>query len=168
MMIKVRLLLLAFTLIVLSGCSDEQDTYSGTNISGLMQDTKLQTERWYSQSQVIKGNELYQQNCASCHKPDASGTKKWRKTNPDGKFPPPPLNGAAHTWHHSLSVLTRIVRDGGMSLGGVMPGFGGKLSKEEIVSILAWIQSKWSDEIYSIWYKRTVEPNNQEKTPIKG
>ena len=79
----------------------------------------------------------------------------------DNKYPPPPLNGTAHTWHHPLNVLRRTVRKGGVSLGGSMPGFVDKLSNREIDTILAWIQSHWSDRIYRIWDKRNRQASKR-------
>ena len=108
--------------------------------------------RWYSQRQVNEGYRLYQANCASCHRPDASGTNEWRKPV-NGHYPPPPLNGTAHTWHHSLEVLHRTIEQGGVRLGGMMPAFGSRLSAGQIDSLLAWIQSRWPEEVYQIWAK---------------
>jgi mono/diheme cytochrome c family protein len=115
------------------------------------------SERWYSQEQVARGERLYQEYCARCHKADASGTPDWRQADADGKYPPPPLNGTAHTWHHPLSVLRRSVRVGGVPLGGTMPGFGDKLNQRQIDDIFAWVQTHWSDEIYRIWQDRDVQ-----------
>ncbi len=109
-------------------------------------------ERWYKAEQVASGEKLFQQHCAGCHGDQAQGTvENWKKTLPDGSYPPPPLNGSAHAWHHSMSVLHRTIRDGGIRLGGKMPPFGDKLSTEEIVAIIAFFQNKWSDDIYARW-----------------
>jgi len=110
--------------------------------------------RWYTQEQVAAGAVLYREHCASCHKEDAEGTAEWMKRDAEGKFPPPPLNGTAHTWHHPRTILRRVVTSGGVPLGGSMPAFAGKLDTEQIDAILAWIQSHWSDEIYATWQKR--------------
>ena len=61
--------------------------------------------RWYNQSDVDKGSTLFKQNCSSCHGVNAEGTPDWKKTDSNGKYPPPPLNGSAHAWHHSIEVL---------------------------------------------------------------
>ena len=111
----------------------------------------LAAGRWYTPEQVARGGPLYQQHCASCHRPDASGTPDWRTPGPNGKYPPPPLDGSAHTWHHPLFILQRTVRLGGERLGGVMPGFADQLTERDIDAILAWVQSRWSEEIYERW-----------------
>ena len=48
------------------------------------------------------GGKIFNNNCAVCHGQNASGPKgDWREKLADGSYPPPPLNGTAHTWHHS-------------------------------------------------------------------
>ncbi len=119
--------------------------------------TLLQQMRWYSEAQVARGEKVYRENCAGCHGSDASGDPNWRQPNSDGKFPPPPLNGTAHTWHHPKNMLRMTIRRGGVPLGGSMPPFGDKLSREEIDAVIAWVQSHWSDEIYSAWARRNAQ-----------
>ena len=65
-----------------------------------------------SKEQVQQGKILYDQNCASCHKKDLGGTKNWRSVDSDGHTVPPPLNGTAHTWHHSDELLHDIIKYG--------------------------------------------------------
>ena len=93
-------------------------------------------------------------NCASCHGQNAEATPNWKQTDANGNYPPPPLNGSAHTWHHDLNLLRRTIREGGAKVGGQMPGFEGSLSASEIDSIIAFFQSKWPDEIYQRWSGR--------------
>ncbi len=116
--------------------------------------TAAGSPRWYSEDRLRLGEQVFQQHCASCHGKQAEGTPDWRQTGPDGKYPPPPLNGTAHAWHHSLKVLLRQIRMGGQPLGGTMPGFAGKLSDEEMLAAIAWFQSKWPERIYAIWEER--------------
>ena len=108
-------------------------------------------KRWYTQSQVTIGQKVFQNNCAVCHGNNAQGTSDWRKRLADGSFPPPPLNGTAHTWHHPMNILKRTIREGGVAIGGKMPPFKNKLSENEIESIIAYFQNKWTPEIYEIW-----------------
>ncbi len=149
--------LFGITLAFVSGCGDEQKR-SAENTAQL---TTSQHNRWYNQDQINRGNTLYQANCASCHKPDASGTSNWKTLDANGKLPPPPLNGSAHTWHHPLMVLRRTIVNGGIPLGGTMPPFGSKLNLQQIDDILAWVQSHWSDEIFTIWNERNTMANKR-------
>lgn len=123
-----------------------------TAIAGCSDSTPpIDTGRWYTGAQVDQGRVVFQTHCASCHGTRAEGTTEWRKTGADGNYPPPPLNGSAHAWHHPLSVLERTIAAGGVPLGGVMPGFAGILTAEEIRTSIAFFQSQWSDEIYARW-----------------
>ncbi len=101
--------------------------------------------------QVEIGAPLYQAHCAVCHAADGSATDEWRTPDALGNYPPPPLNGTAHTWHHPLAVLDDTIANGGIRFGGVMPGFAPVLSAEERLAIIAWFQSLWPDEIYARW-----------------
>lgn len=110
-------------------------------------------KRWYTERQVAQGREIFIRHCAVCHGKDAAATPNWRRPDAAGNYPPPPLNGSAHTWHHPLPVLRETIQQGGAPLGGVMPGFAGKLSEQETDAVIAWFQSLWSDEIYQAWYR---------------
>lgn len=107
--------------------------------------------RWYTAEQVVRGEPLYQTYCAICHAADGSATGEWRTPLPDGNYPPPPLDGTAHTWHHPLVMLDDTIANGGARFGGVMPGFGEVLDEDDRHAIVAWFQSLWSDEIYARW-----------------
>jgi thiol:disulfide interchange protein DsbC len=113
-----------------------------------------ETDRWYSDEQVAAGKKLFQQNCAACHGQNAEATPDWKKTDANGNYPPPPLNGSAHAWHHDLDLLRRTIRVGGAKLGGQMPAFEGQLNPWEIDSVIAFFQSQWPDEIYQRWAGR--------------
>jgi len=135
-------ILLIISLFGLSACSESKST----------KNNEVSNDRWYTQEQVKHGNVLYQKNCAQCHKTDASG-----HANAEQDFSAPALNGTEHTWHHPMSVLQRTVKQGGIPLGGTMPGFTNKLTNEEINNIFAWVQSHWPDKIYILWDKRNTQ-----------
>lgn len=121
----------------------------------LMASATMAADRWYSDEQVGQGASLFAEHCASCHGNKGQGlTPDWKKTGPDGKYPPPPINGAAHAWHHPLTLLQKTIRDGGVRLGGSMPGFAEKVNAEQIDALIAWVQSQWPDTIYSAWMER--------------
>ncbi|NQY93177.1 MAG: cytochrome c [Campylobacteraceae bacterium] len=111
------------------------------------------TSRWYTQKQVKNGQILFLNNCALCHGQKAQKTVNWKKTLKDGSYPPPPLNGSAHAWHHPKSQLKRIISNGGKSYDGKMPGFKSKLTSEDMDSVISYFQSFWDDEQYSLWKK---------------
>lgn len=151
---------IAIAPLVLSACEqDQKDPKARWTDSAAPASAPVHL-RWYRKDQVSTGAALYRENCASCHKENAEGTLEWKKRDANGKLPPPPLNGTAHAWHHSLDGLRTVVRRGGIPIGGSMPGFAEKLSQDEIDAILAWVQSHWSDEIYTIWHQRTIDASS--------
>ena len=108
-------------------------------------------ERWYSPEHVSRGAPVYAENCAVCHGQKAEGTKNWRQRAGDGKFPPPPIDGSGHAWHHPMKILGAQIKFGAPGGLGSMPRFADKLSDEQVVDVIAWFQSKWSDNIYATW-----------------
>ena len=139
----VGLLLILLFVGGLSSCSEEPTTASST---------ATDASRWYGDSQLAKGAEVFATNCALCHGDEAQGlTADWRQKLDDGSFPPPPLNGSAHAWHHPRSVLLQVINNGGAAFGGQMPAFANVLEDEEKLSAIAYFQSFWSDEIYEQW-----------------
>lgn len=101
-------------------------------------------------AQIARGGRLYAQNCAECHGESAQGAPNWRQRGPDGRFPPPPLNGSGHAWHHPLRQLQQVIKHGSPG-GGNMPAWSGRLSDAEIDAIIAWFQAQWPDEVYAAW-----------------
>jgi len=114
-------------------------------------------ERWFDQPVVDLGKQLFLQHCAACHGSEAEGTKDWKQADANGNYPPPPLDGSGHAWHHPLAQLARSIREGGIKLGGVMPPFGDRLSNPEILALIAYFQSKWPDETYQAWHQRFMQ-----------
>jgi len=110
--------------------------------------------RWYQFDQVKNGARLYKVHCASCHGSRGEGDPDWRQRDADGSLQSPPLNGTGHTWHHPLAALYHVIMNGSPGGQGNMPAWKDKLSKEGALSIIAWFQSRWPDEIYNAWYAR--------------
>lgn len=96
------------------------------------------------------GQELYAENCASCHGANLEGQQPdWKRRLENGRMPAPPHDATGHTWHHADQDLLVITRDG---LGAIVPGyesdmpaFGSFLSDEEIRAVLAYIKSTWPE-----------------------
>ena len=100
---------------------------------------------------VFQGMELYTSNCASCHMGNLTGNPDWKSgKDDDGQRLPPPLNGTAHTWHHSPEQLFQVIRYGYKKFD---PNYKGKmlgnedLSEDDVWSILEYIKSVWPKEI---------------------
>lgn len=112
---------------------------------------ELTADPWYSDAQRLRGEQVYQSNCLVCQGPEGEATSNWHQPDADGNLPPPPLNGTAHTWHHSPKSLANTVRKGGKQVGGVMPGFADSLSLPDMVSVIAYLTSLWPTEVYASW-----------------
>lgn len=94
------------------------------------------------------GQELYAENCASCHGADLEGQQPdWRRRLENGRMPAPPHDASGHTWHHSDQSLLLITREGIEAVvpgyESDMPAFGDFLTDEEIRAVLAYIKSTW-------------------------
>ena len=107
------------------------------------------------ESNVALGEGVFNQNCVSCHGIKGRGlAKDWKVKDENGNYPAPPLNGTAHTWHHSPSDLLYTINKGGGEMGGQMPGFEGRLSEQEKLALLDYVYSLWPSEIQKKYDKR--------------
>ncbi len=141
------LFLSAILTMALTACGDKDDTDKAA--------AKKIEGRWYTNAQLIRGKKVFVTNCAACHGASGEGlVVDWKKPGADGKFPAPPLNGSAHTWHHSKALLMRTINEGGVALGGAMPPFKDKLTEQEKEAVLAYVMSLWPKDIYATWQER--------------
>lgn len=102
---------------------------------------------------VQRGGALYVQHCQICHGTGGAGAPNWRKMDSDGMYPPPPLDGSGHAWHHSSLVLRQFILEGSPPGQGRMPAWRGRLSEDDISDLILWIQSLWPEEIYAAWQR---------------
>lgn len=114
-----------------------------------------------AQSDLLMGERLYQENCASCHGANLEGQPDWRSRLPNGMLPAPPHDASGHTWHHTDRVLVDIVKRGTAAIVGNgyesdMPGFGEALTDEEVTAIINYIKSTWPDQIRAAQESRTI------------
>jgi cytochrome c6 len=80
---------------------------------------------------VADGASLYASKCAICHAKNGAGTPAWRaKGQPD-------LSTAEWQKTHSDSEIAIRIRDG----KGKMPGFGKKLSDEDIKALVRQVRT---------------------------
>ncbi len=146
----ILVLFLATSLLVACGSKGESAENKGVETS----DKKIEG-RWYTSGQSMRGKKVFEENCAVCHGAKGQGlVADWKKPDAAGKFPAPPLNGTAHTWHHSKDLLKRTVNEGGIALGGTMPPFKDNLTDQEKEAVLAHVMSLWPEDIYKVWQKR--------------
>ena len=107
------------------------------------------------ESNIALGESVFNKNCVSCHGSKGVGlAKNWKVKDENGNYPAPPLNGTAHTWHHSPSNLLYTINKGGGVMGGQMPAFEGRLNEDEKQALIDYIYSLWPSEIQTKYDKR--------------
>jgi mono/diheme cytochrome c family protein len=79
------------------------------------------------------GETMYQGSCATCHGVDGEGAVQ-------PGIPAPPLDGSAHSWHHSDSQIIGLMRDGGAQ----MPAVGAGWSDAEVEAVIAYVKTRWA------------------------
>lgn len=148
----VKIVCLMLMTCIISAC-DSRESAQAQNISVSIDTNTKQagTGRWYTTAQKERGLQVFANNCAGCHGAQAQETLDWKTPTASGHYPPPPLNGTAHAWHHPLSVLKTVIRKGGQPMGGVMPAWESVLSEQDITAVIAAFQSYWPDEVYQRW-----------------
>lgn len=116
-------------------------------------------------AQVARGAGLYAEACASCHGAELQGRPDWQSQAPDGTYPAPPQDGEGHTWHHPDRLLFRYIKLGGAEafkdLAGfksAMPGFGERLTDQQIWDVIAFIKSNWPERARA--YQEAVTEND--------
>lgn len=121
-------------------------------------------------SQVARGKQIYQANCARCHGENGVGAPNWKTPDENLNYPPPPHNDTGHTWHHADRVLYEAIRDGlrdplkpNSELR--MPAFGNTLNDADIEAMLAYFKSLWTNEHSEFQYLRTTEDVIANPTP---
>ena len=95
------------------------------------------------------GQDLYAENCASCHGVNLEGQPDWKRRLDSGRMPAPPHDASGHTWHHADQDLLLITREGIDAIvpgyESDMPAFSGILTDAEINAVLAYIKSTWPE-----------------------
>jgi mono/diheme cytochrome c family protein len=89
----------------------------------------------------MMGAHLFENHCAVCHRSDGSGgIRLGALTSPDLRAP-----ALEQTYHKSDALLRRAILDGkneeGAPLDPVMPRWRGRLSRQEVDSIIAFLKA---------------------------
>jgi mono/diheme cytochrome c family protein len=103
-------------------------------------------------AQVAQGQAIYASHCARCHGANLEGQPNWQERLPNGRLPVPPHDASGHTWHHPDSVIFDLTKYG---LGPYapagyesdMPAFEGLLTDADIAAVLAYIKSRWPENV---------------------
>ena len=74
----------------------------------------------WEQRNIVAGQSLYADNCASCHGAKLEEQPNWKSLNTDDVLPAPPHDRTGHTWHlvkHSLMMRYGIFQPTSDQLG---------------------------------------------------
>lgn len=115
--------------------------------------------------QVAFGSRVYSHICANCHGAKLDGQLGWKEPLKDGTRLAPAHSDKGETWRLSDQKLFEIVKDGGETMkpdGGVsrMPGFGKKLTDDEMWAVIAYIKSTWPSDVQEAQQNASVEPSS--------
>jgi mono/diheme cytochrome c family protein len=97
---------------------------------------------------VAKGHALYETVCAACHGRNLEGQPLWQVDDQYAHRRAPAHDASGHTWMHSDEALFQMVKTGRFpdwppNATSYMPAYGGHLTDGEILSVLAFIKSRW-------------------------
>lgn len=124
---------------------------AAVGVSGLWRPSQEGTANPEDAQQVVLGEQVYREHCASCHGANLQGQPDWRQRGPDGRLPAPPHDETGHTWHHPDDVLFRITKQGVSAMvpdyESDMPAYADILTDAEIWAVLAYIKSRWPQPI---------------------
>ncbi|UUX48640.1 c-type cytochrome [Nisaea acidiphila] len=116
-----------------------------------MLETAVQAN-WDDPVLVAEGQTLYRRNCAFCHGDALEGQEGWDGDFPTGHRPALPLDGSAPTWRLSDDDIFDVIKYGGQpfsprSYKNDMPGFEIQIPDAGIWAIVAFMKSRWRDEV---------------------
>ncbi len=123
-------------------------------------------------AEVALGRQVYLEQCAVCHGPNAEGQPNWKQPDANGNYPPAPHDDTGHTWHHADGLLYEIIRDGFRDplkppdSPLLMPAFGDKLSDAEIRAVIAYFKSLWSAQSRLFQWQVTQQQPFPTVTPV--
>ncbi len=104
---------------------------------------------------ALPGKVIFNKKGVSFHGLKGKGiVKDWNVKDDISNYPVPPLNGTAHTWHHSPAQLLYTINKGGVEMGGQMPAFENLLSKKEKQALIDYLYSLWPKEIQEKYDER--------------
>jgi mono/diheme cytochrome c family protein len=97
---------------------------------------------------VLAGHALYADRCGSCHGRHLQGQPLWQWVDANSWRRAPAHDYTGHTWQHSDDDLFYITKFGRFAYTPIsspsgMPAFGTRMTDQEIISVLAFIKSRW-------------------------
>jgi mono/diheme cytochrome c family protein len=108
----------------------------------------------FSTQSLSRGAALYAENCLQCHGPEAQGHPDWQTAGKGEFIAAPPLNGTGNASKRTRAQLIATIKNGASRDGTpAMPAYKDRLTDADIDSIIAWLQTLWSPDVYQQWLK---------------
>lgn len=119
------------------------NTRNGVDLEGLSPEAR----------QLVIGERVYNSSCTACHKPNMAGQDDWKIPFADGSLKAPPLDETGLLVSYTDDEIEQKIRLGANSLNeemrslSNMPSYDTILSDDEIDAVIAFIKSRWPDEV---------------------
>lgn len=111
----------------------------------------------FNVANIARGAQIYQENCAQCHGPEAQGHPDWRHAKQQGYAAAPPLDGTGPAAKMKKFEIIAVIKNGVKYDGQpVMPGWKGRVSEQDIDDVITWFQALWPSDVYASWQKRNL------------
>ena len=108
--------------------------------------------------EVAQGAAVYSANCATCHGANGRGqnpVRPWGSIAPEQEgWIAPALDNRGHCYQHTRSELVAIIRDGSKEKGSPMVGFKGRLSDQQIDSVVTYLETLWDRPTRNLFRSR--------------
>lgn len=144
---------------------------SGLAAVGYVFFSEPHTTKQASAETIALGETVYANNCAACHGKNGEGQPGWEtESTPENPLAPPhDVNG--HTWEHADRAIFRYVKTGilddicvfpAVAEGKGMPKFNHTLTDAEIKATIAYIVSRWPEQVQTMHEAINREYNAQD------
>ena len=137
-----RKLMWVWLVVLMTGCTYDLDTISLVLETG----------------QVVEGQTVYLQTCATCHGENAEGNAN--------ELAAPALDETGHAWHHPDQQIYDWIVNGKLGMGSQMPALGEELSDEEVFAVIDYLHTLWTpqqladQQSITERYPVTIEPRD--------
>ncbi|MCO6188352.1 cytochrome c [Rhizobium sp. L1K21] len=123
-------------------------------------------------AQVIAlGHSTYATHCAACHGVNGEGQPGWQTESTPENPLAPPHDATGHTWEHADRAIFRYIKTGvlddictfpAVAGGKGMPQFNHTLTDAEIKATIAYIVSRWPEQVRTMHEAINREYNAQD------
>jgi mono/diheme cytochrome c family protein len=113
-----------------------------------------------TEAQIRAGEALFARNCSPCHGANGAGQNPAEPNggyDDQGRYIAPALDATAHAWHHPDEVLFSWIRNGSEAKDSPMRGWEGRMTDDEIWSVIAYFKSLWAEKQRAVQRERSLK-----------